>query len=175
MAAVTAEEVEVSTAVEEVEVSTAAEEVEVSTAEVATDSTLVPLAAAIVVEGTPMAVVGEQGLCTAAAAMEGQAQVRHRDAVLAQEEPGHRKVEAWARFTTRLLTASGTPSEAPIARLDRARCQAGDPQLAPRSPEVLASPVLPGAADISADVGFFLVAVLAGEGAGAVAGVLAMV
>jgi hypothetical protein len=153
------------TAAEELEVSTAAEEVEVSTAEVATDSTLVPMAAAIMV-------VGEQGLCTAAAAMEGQAQVRHRDAVPAQEEPGHRKVEKWARFTTRLLTASGTPSEAPTAQLDRARCQAGDPQLAPRSPEVVASPVLPGAADISADVGFFLVAVLAGEGAGAVAGAL---
>jgi hypothetical protein len=140
-----------------------AEEVEVSTAEVATDSTLVPMAAAIMVAGTPMAVVGEQGLCTAAAAMEGQAQVRHRDAVSAQEEPGHRKVEARARFTTRLLTASGTPSEGPTVRLDR--CQAGDPQLAPRSPEVLASPVLPGAAGISVDVGFFLVTVLAGEGA----------
>jgi len=152
---------------------TAAEEVEVSTAAVATDSTLVPMAAAIMVEGTPMAVVGEQGLCTAATGTEGQPKVRHRDAVPAQEEPGHRKVEAWAQFTTRLLTASGTPSEAPTVRLDRARRQAGDPQLAPRSPEVVASPVLPGAADISADVGF-LVTVLVGEGAGAVAGDLAL-
>lgn len=165
------------TAAEEVEVSTAAEEVEASTQAVATDSTLVPMAAAIMVEGTAMAVVGEQGRCTAAADMEGQPKVRHRDAVPAQEEPGHRKVEAWAQFTTRLLTASGTPSEAPTERLDRARRQAGDPQLAPRSPEVVASPVLPGAAEISADVGFSLVTVLAGEGAGAVAGdlVLAMV
>ena len=153
---------------------TPAEEVEVSTAAVAKDSTLVPMAAAIMVEGTPMAVVGEQGLCTAAAGMEGQPEVRHRGAVLAQQEPGHRKVEAWAQFTTRLLTASGTPSEAPTARLDRARRQADDPQSAPRSPEVVASPVLPGAADISADVGFSLVMVLAGEGAGAVAGDLAL-
>ena len=153
---------------------TAEEEVEVSTAAVARDSTLVPMAAAIMLEGPATAVVGEQGLCTAAAGMEGQPKVRHRDAMPAQQEPGHRKVEAWAQFTTRLLTASGTPSEAPTVPLDRVRRPAGDPQLAPRSPEVVVSPVLPGAADISADVGFSLVMVLAGEGAGAVAGDLAL-
>jgi hypothetical protein len=154
---------------------TAAEEVEASTAALAKDSTLVPMAAAIMVEGTAMAVVGEQGLCTAAAGMEGQPEVHHRGAVPAQEEPGHRKGEAWAQFTTRLLTASGTLSEAPTVRLDRARCQPGAPQLAPRSPKVVALPVLPGAAELSADVGFSLVAVLAGDGAVAGDLVLAMV